>query len=222
MSPTEAFWTLRILPRIGSSAWKSEDRASLAVPSALVAFDDEQFGASDVVGATVGELGGHGGGFQRVLAARDFLLLARRDAGPHLADDLFLQQRGLGLVVAVWGIQHRGNFLFHDLGDDGAHGEVPRISLVWPSNCGSASRTVTTAVSPARCRPSRSFVAVLELAGVGLHGLAQHLEQSLLKAGLVGAALGRRDDVDEAADRVRSRSPSAARRRPRSRATSAS
>ena len=25
---------------------------------------------------------------------------------------------------------------------------VPRISLVWPSNCGSASRTVTTAVSP--------------------------------------------------------------------------
>ncbi len=26
--------------------------------------------------------------------------------------------------------------------------EVPRTSLVWPSNCGSASRTVTTAVSP--------------------------------------------------------------------------
>jgi hypothetical protein len=35
MSATEAFWTLRILPRIGSSAWKSEERASLAVPSAL-------------------------------------------------------------------------------------------------------------------------------------------------------------------------------------------
>ena len=28
--------------------------------------------------------------------------------------------------------------------------EVPRTSLVWPSNCGSASRTVTTAVRPAR------------------------------------------------------------------------
>ena len=27
---------------------------------------------------------------------------------------------------------------------------VPRISLVWPSNWGSASRTVTTAVSPSR------------------------------------------------------------------------
>ena len=27
---------------------------------------------------------------------------------------------------------------------------VPRISLVWPSNCGSASRTVTTAVMPSR------------------------------------------------------------------------
>ena len=34
MSPTEAFCTLRILPRIGSSAWNSESRASLAVPSA--------------------------------------------------------------------------------------------------------------------------------------------------------------------------------------------
>ncbi|CAM5368979.1 hypothetical protein SCALM49S_04596 [Streptomyces californicus] len=28
--------------------------------------------------------------------------------------------------------------------------EVPSTSLVWPSNCGSASRTVTTAVSPSR------------------------------------------------------------------------
>ena len=27
---------------------------------------------------------------------------------------------------------------------------VPRISLVWPSNCGSASRTVTTPVRPSR------------------------------------------------------------------------
>ena len=35
MSVTEAFWTLRILPRIGSSAWWSLLRASLAVPSAL-------------------------------------------------------------------------------------------------------------------------------------------------------------------------------------------
>ena len=34
MSPTEAFWTFRIFPRMGSSAWKSEERASLAVPSA--------------------------------------------------------------------------------------------------------------------------------------------------------------------------------------------
>ena len=34
MSPTEARCTLRILPRIGSSAWNSELRASLAVPMA--------------------------------------------------------------------------------------------------------------------------------------------------------------------------------------------
>ena len=35
MSAGDAFWTLRILPRIGSSAWNSRLRASLAVPSAL-------------------------------------------------------------------------------------------------------------------------------------------------------------------------------------------
>ena len=35
MSAADAFCTLRILPRIGSSAWNSESRASLAVPSAL-------------------------------------------------------------------------------------------------------------------------------------------------------------------------------------------
>src|SRR5215211_5575824 len=34
MSPTEAFCTLRILPRIGSRAWNSELRASFAVPNA--------------------------------------------------------------------------------------------------------------------------------------------------------------------------------------------
>ena len=34
MSPTAARWTLRILPRIGSSAWNSLLRASLAVPRA--------------------------------------------------------------------------------------------------------------------------------------------------------------------------------------------
>ena len=34
-SDGDAFWTLRILPRMGSSAWNSLSRASLAVPSAL-------------------------------------------------------------------------------------------------------------------------------------------------------------------------------------------
>jgi hypothetical protein len=37
----------------------------------------------------------------------------------------------------------------------------------------------------------------LELARVGLHALADHLEQALLEARQVRAALGRRDDVDE-------------------------
>ena len=43
---------------------------------------------------------------------------------------------------------------------------VPRISLVWPSNCGSASRTVTTAVAPssASSLPIASSLALSTLA----------------------------------------------------------
>ena len=42
----------------------------------------------------------------------------------------------------------------------------------------------------------------LSLRALAFHGLAEGLEQRLLEAGLVGAALGRGDDVDEAAHRA--------------------
>jgi len=45
---------------------------------------------------------------------------------------------------------------------------VPRTSLVWPSNCGSASRTVSTAVSPART----SSFSILSLPALSLRALA--------------------------------------------------
>ena len=57
MSPTEAFWTLRILPRIGSSAWNSELRASLAVPSAESPSTMNSSVRSLSVAAAVGQLG---------------------------------------------------------------------------------------------------------------------------------------------------------------------
>ena len=74
---------------------------------------------------------------------------------------------------------------------------MPRTSLVWPSNCGSASRTVTTAVSPSR---TSSLVTASSLRLEQLHRaqlLVHRLDHGPLEAGDVGAALGRRDDVDE-------------------------
>ena len=97
---------------------------------------------------------------------------------------------------------------------------VPSTSLVWPSNCGSASRTVTTAVRPARMSSFSSLsLPTLSRRALTLELLAEHLEQGLLEAGQVGAALGRGDDVDEGRGPwCRSRCPSAARCRRRTRA----
>ena len=76
---------------------------------------------------------------------------------------------------------------------------VPRISLVWPSNCGSASRTVTTAVRPS------STSSLITSASLTLSALAARitslnvLVSAALEAADVGAALGGGDHVDERA-----------------------
>ena len=56
MSPTEAFCTLRIFPRMGNNAWNSEFLAAW-LSQGRVAFHDEQFGAVDVIAAAVDEFG---------------------------------------------------------------------------------------------------------------------------------------------------------------------
>ena len=115
-----------------------------------VALDDEQLGAV-VGGAAVGELGRQRRGLQGVLAALGLAVLAGGDPGLGGGRDLLHDQPGLGLL----GPLGRGEELL-ELGRRRPCVRrlrtcgVPRISLVWPSNCGSASRTVTTAVSPSR------------------------------------------------------------------------
>ena len=77
---------------------------------------------------------------------------------------------------------------------------VPRISLVWPSNCGSASRTVTTAVSPSSTSSLTTSASLTLSALRGPHHVVERLGQRLLEAADVGAALGRGDHVDVGAD----------------------
>ena len=79
---------------------------------------------------------------------------------------------------------------------------VPRISLVCPSNCGSGRRTVSTAVQTGQDVFLLELLvrADLEPPGVLLDLAANELHESLLEAGLVRAALRRRDDVDVGAE----------------------
>ena len=98
MSDRDAFCTLRILPRIGSSAWNSESRASLAVPSAespstmnssLRSSADRQStslaGSAELASADLRRW------FSRCSRAAILVLAARRD----------LLEHGLGLLLAA-------------------------------------------------------------------------------------------------------------------------
>ena len=76
---------------------------------------------------------------------------------------------------------------------------VPSTSLVCPSNCGSASRTVTTAVSPSSTSSLITSGSVALRVREDLQHLVEGLGDGLLEAGDVGAALGGGDHVDEGA-----------------------
>ena len=192
MSATDAFWTLRILPRIGSSAWNSDDPRQLGGAQRGVALDDEQLAALDVVAAAVGQLGRQRGGLQRVLAPLRLLVLARGDPRFISATTFSRTARGLRLVVPLGGLVSGLELAARRPGPRCARtAEVPRTSLVWPSNCGSASRTVTTAVRPSRTSSfSTLSLADLEQSGVALDLLAERLDQRPLEAGTWVPPLG--------------------------------
>ena len=77
---------------------------------------------------------------------------------------------------------------------------MPSTSLVWPSNCGSASRTVTTAVRPSSTSSLTTSSPALS-SRCALQGGADAPGQGPLEAGDVGAALRGGDDVDVGAQR---------------------
>ena len=147
-SEAVAFCTLRILPRMGSSAWNSLSRASLGGAEGAVALDDEQLAAVDVLAAAVlrawpasRRTRGRscGAGAPCAGASRSGCASRRRPCrgsswpGPWRA--------GLRAVSSAVSSLPTTPATMREAAD------VPRTSLVWPSNCGSASRTVTTAVS---------------------------------------------------------------------------
>jgi hypothetical protein len=159
MSLTEAFWTLRIFPRIGSRAWNSLLRATLAVPSAespstmnssLLATSFERqstsFAGNDE--------------FSSAFFRRCVSLCARA----AIRD--FISATTLSSTRAVCALSSRrveakrsANWEATTLATIALTAGVPRISFVCPSNCGSGRRTVRTAVNPA----STSSLSILSV-----------------------------------------------------------
>ena len=141
---------MRILPRIGSSAWYSELRASLAVPSAespstmnsslrstsSLRQSASFAGRDDVSSAFLRRCSSlWARAATRVRAAE--ATLSRIALACSLPAFLVVVSAALSSLPTTPATMR-----------DAA--EVPRTSLVWPSNCGSASRTVTIAVMPSR------------------------------------------------------------------------
>ena len=148
MSATVAFCTLRILPRIGSSAWNSESRASLAVPSAESPSTMNSSERSTSLERQSASLAG---------SAEDSSAFLRRWVSRccRAAIRVFEAPATFSMTSLAWAFSARlveVRKLFSSpattLRTTERAAGVPRISLVWPSNCGSASRTVTTDGEP--------------------------------------------------------------------------
>ena len=186
-----------------------------------VALDDEQLGALDV-----GRCGSRRSLAGSVEDSRAFLrrwvsLCSRALIRDFISETTFSSSRAACCLVAALGRgEPRGELLLDDPGDDGPHGVGAehllglalelRLGQPHGDDRGEAGEDVVLL---------ELVGADLEPAGVELELPAEHLEQRLLEPGQVGAALGRGDDVDEGrAPACRSRCPSAARRRPRTRA----
>ncbi len=150
MSVTDAFWTLRIFPRIGSRAWWSLLRASFAVPSALSPSTMKSSVRSTSVLRQSASLAGSDEDSRAVLRRwvslciraliRDFIsevTFSRSSAACCFSGRLLDSRRAVSSFSTTRATMARTAL-------------VPSTSLVCPSNCGSASRTVTTAVRPAR------------------------------------------------------------------------
>ena len=154
--------------------------------------------ARDVVGPAVGELGRERGGLERRLAPLRLLVQPRADPRLHLRDDL-LEEVGRLLLAAAGRVGDPvGELLLDDPGDDGAHrrGAEDLLGLALELRLGQPDRH-DGGQAGEDVLLLDLVAADLEPPGVELELLAEHLDQRLVEPLDVGAALGRRDDVDE-------------------------
>ncbi|CAO0829799.1 hypothetical protein SMICM17S_08270 [Streptomyces microflavus] len=150
MSETDDFWTLRILPRIGSSAWNSLFRASLAVPSAESPSTMKSSLRSTSSLRQSASLAGSEEDSSAVLRRWASLCWRAAIRVRAAATAFSSTNRACALASRLVEVRNALSSLATTAATIRLAAEVPSTSLVCPSNCGSASRTVTTAVSPSR------------------------------------------------------------------------
>ena len=155
MSASDAFCTLRILPRIGSSAWNSELRASLAVPRA----ESPSTMNSSLRSSALRQSTSLAGSAEVASAdLRRWLSRCSRAAIRALVADATFSSTARACCLP--GRPRASKTACSSLDTTSATirdaAGVPSTSLVWPSNCGSGSRTPITAVRPSS---TSSFVA---------------------------------------------------------------
>ena len=162
MSAAEAFCTLRILPRIGSKAWFSLLRAFLAVPSAE---SPSTINSSDVATSSLRQSASLAGRVEvsSAVLRRVISLCIRALTRARISPTIFSCRARAWALRSRLGLLSTAVSSFSTTAATMARtGAVPRTSLVCPSNCGSGTRTVTTAVRPAKTSsfsilPSREF-----------------------------------------------------------------
>ena len=150
MSATDAFWTLRILPRIGSNAWWSLDRASFAVPRAL---SPSTMNSSDRSTSVLRQSASLAGSEEvsRAFLRRWVSLCSRALIRDFISATTFSSSRAAcAFSPRLVEVSRAVSSFSTTLATIARTALVPSTSLVWPSNCGSARRTVTTRVRPAR------------------------------------------------------------------------
>ena len=198
MSDTLAFCTLRILPRIGRSAWCSLSRASFAVPSA----ESPSTMKSSLCATSLDRQSTSFAGsdeLSRAFLRRCVSLWARAEMRDFIsATTLSSSSADCALSSRFDDVNLAPSSFVSTFVTMARTAGVPSTSLVWPSNCGSGQ-----AHGDHRREPGE-HVVLLELVVAGLQAarvlldlLAQEPEQPLVEPGLVRAALRRGDDVHE-------------------------
>ena len=188
----------------------------LAVSSELrraqrgVTLHDKQLRVCNFIASAVHEFGGKARRFQRALAPLRLLQGSRRNATLHFRNNLFEQQRALGLVIPLAGCQslrqRLGHHIGHNLLDRWRAENFFRLAFklgLRQAHGDHRSQTSDNVIL------LELVVSGLESTRIGLDLGAKHLVQRLLKTALVSSTLWRRDDVHKRVDaRVISRAPS--------------